>query len=425
MILFFVLFAIMIAIGMPIGFALGLGSVAYMLANMDLSLLFVVQKMFTGTDSFPLLAIPFFILAGNLMNYGGVTKSLLDFCSAIVGHWRGGLASVTIVGEMIFSGVSGSSVADCSALGSILIPAMQKAGYPKNYAVAINATASTIGILIPPSIPMVLLATIASTSVRDMFFSSMLSGIFVGIGLLLVNAYKAKKMNLARSERVKLNALPKLFIVGFPALMMPGIILGGIIFGIVTATEAAIIAVLYSILVGVFYYKELNLKMLYTSLVDTALQTAVVLFIIGTASILSALMAYEHLPQNLAAWCTEYLRSPTLILMFVTVLALIAGLFIDVTPALILLGAIFVPVSNAAGINIMHFGTVLVTALSIGLFTPPVGTTLILSCYIGKTTMAESFRECLPFLIVMLVILIALVFFPVLSTGLPNLMFYS
>ncbi|MEA5033354.1 MAG: TRAP transporter large permease [Sphaerochaeta sp.] len=424
MTVFLICFVLMIILGAPIAFSLGISSVAYVIYNPDLSMLFIVQKMFTGTDSFPLLAIPFFILAGNLMNMGGVTRKLLNFCNLLVGHWRGGLASVSIVGSMIFAGISGSSVADASGLGSILIPAMNDSGYDKEYSVAINATSSTVGILIPPSIPMVLLASIANASVRDMFFSTAVAGVMIGLGMLVLNAFISKRKQYPRNERVKLQDIPGILFYSIPALIMPAIIILGIIFGVVTATEAAVLAVVYSLVVGKFVYRELTLKTVYEAMKETVIQTAVVLFIIATASILSGILSYLLLPQALAVWAVNSLQSKTLILAFIAILALFTGLFIDVTPALILLGAIFAPVATAAGISMLHFGTVLVTALAIGLFTPPVGTTLIISSYIAKTSIADGFRYCLPFMALMLGILLLLVLFPIFSVGLPTLMFY-
>ena len=424
MTVFLICFVLMIILGAPIAFSLGISSVAYVIYNPDLSMLFIVQKMFTGTDSFPLLAIPFFILAGNLMNMGGVTRKLLNFSNLLVGHWRGGLASVSIVGSMIFAGISGSSVADASGLGSILIPAMNDSGYDKEYSVAINATSSTVGILIPPSIPMVLLASIANASVRDMFFSTAVAGVMIGLGMLVLNAFISKRKQYPRNERVKLQDIPGILFYSIPALIMPAIIILGIIFGVVTATEAAVLAVVYSLVVGKFVYRELTLKTVYEAMKETVIQTAVVLFIIATASILSGILSYLLLPQALAVWAVNSLQSKTLILAFIAILALFTGLFIDVTPALILLGAIFAPVATAAGISMLHFGTVLVTALAIGLFTPPVGTTLIISSYIAKTSIADGFRYCLPFMALMLGILLLLVLFPIFSVGLPTLMFY-
>ncbi|MBN2859940.1 MAG: TRAP transporter large permease, partial [Sphaerochaetaceae bacterium] len=373
MTIFLISFLFLIVLGAPIAFALGLSSVAFVITNESLSLLFIVQKMFSGTDSFPLLAIPFFIMAGNLMNMGGVTRRLLDFANMLVGHWRGGLASVSIVGSMIFAGVSGSSVADASGLGSILIPTMNKAGYDKEYSVAINATSSTIGILIPPSIPMVLLASIANASVRDMFFSTAVAGILIGLGMLVLNALISRRKAYPRNDRVKLSEVPRILLYSLPALVMPAIIILGIVFGIVTATEAAVMAVVYSLIVGKFVYHELTVRTVIHALKETVIQTSVVLFIIATASILSGILSYLLLPQALATWAVTYLQSKTLILAFISILALFTGLFIDVTPALILLGAIFAPVAAAAQISPLHFGTVLVTSLAIGLFTPPVG----------------------------------------------------
>lgn len=271
---------------------------------------------------------------------------------------------------------------------------------------------------------MVLLASIANASVRDMFFSTAVAGVMIGLGMLVLNAIISKRKQYPRNERVKLQDIPGILFYSIPALIMPAIIILGIIFGVVTATEAAVLAVVYSLIVGKFVYRELTLKIVYEAMKETVIQTAVVLFIIATASILSGILSYLLLPQALAVWAVNSLQSQTLILAFIAILALFTGLFIDVTPALILLGAIFAPVAAAAGISMLHFGTVLVSALAIGLFTPPVGTTLIISSYIAKTSIADGFRYCLPFMALMLGMLLLLVLFPIFSVGLPTLMFY-
>jgi tripartite ATP-independent transporter DctM subunit len=269
----------------------------------------------------------------------------------------------------------------------------------------------------------VLLATIANASVRDLFFASAGAGILTGVGMLALNAYISRKKNYPRNPRVPLKDMPSIFFRCLPAMAMPLIIIFGIIFGVVTATEAAVLAVVYSSLVGFFVYKELTLKGVYAAIVESGIQTAVVLLIIATASILSALLAHLLLPQALADWALAHLSSKTLILLFIGVIALITGCFIDVSPALILLGAIFYPVAATTGIDMLHFAAVLVFALGIGLYTPPVGTTLIISSYIGKTSLSAGFKYCLPFMIEMLVILMLLIFFPILANGLPHLLF--
>lgn len=422
--IFVLIFFGLLLIGMPIGFALLISSSAFLGIGTKLPALYITQKMFSGVDSFPLLAVPFFILAGNLMNSGGVTKRLLDFCNIIVGRFKGGLAAVSIVGSMIFAGISGSSVADASGLGSLLIPTMNDQGYEKEYSAAINATSSTIAMLIPPSIPMVLLATIASASVRELFFASAIAGILTGTVQLVVNGVLSVKRDYPSNGKTPLNKIPGLIIKCLPSVLMPALILCAIVFGWMTATEASCLAVVYSLIVGLFVYKELQLKDIFKSFYQAALQTAVVMIIVAAAALLSSIMSHLMLPQIIANWAINNLQAQWAILMVLALTGLVCGCFMDVSPALILLGSIFVPVITAAGINVLQFAAVLCVSLSIGLYTPPVGMTLIISAKIAKASLTDCFKFCTPFLWPELAILLALIFIPGLSVGLPTLMFH-
>ncbi|MDO4324144.1 MAG: TRAP transporter large permease [Lachnospiraceae bacterium] len=420
---FLIVFFVLLLLGMPIAFSLGIASTAFLVFRTDLPGLYVVQKMFSGVDSFPLLAVPFFILAGNLMNGGGVTKRLLDFCNIFVGRFRGGLAAVSIVGSMIFAGISGSAAADASGLGSILIPTMNDQGYDKEYSSAINATSSTIAMLIPPSIPMVLLATIASASVRDLFFSSAVAGVLAGVSMLIVNGYLSLKRNYPSNGKVKMKDIPRLCIKCLPSVIMPALILCAIVFGWMTATEASCLAVIYALFTGIFIYKQLTPKSIFQAFIDAAIQTAVVMLIVATASLLSSLMSYLLLPQIIADWALVNLHSQWAILAVVAVTALVCGCFMDVSPALILLGAIFSPVIKTMGVSVLQFAAVLCMSLSIGLYTPPVGLTLIISSKIAGSKITSDFKYCLPFMIPELILIVLLIFIPGLSVGLPTLMF--
>lgn len=420
---FLVVFFALLLLGMPIAFTLGIASTVFLVAETDLPTLYVIQKMFSGVDSFPLLAVPFFILAGNLMNGGGVTARLLDFCNIIVGRFRGGLAAVSIVGSMIFAGISGSAVADASGLGSILIPAMNKQGYEKEYSASINACSSTIAMLIPPSIPMVLLATIASASVRDLFFSSAVAGVLSGGFMLCVNGYLSVKRNYPSNGRIAMGDIPMLVVRCLPSVIMPGLILCAIVFGWMTATEASCLAVIYSLVTGIFIYKQLNLRTIFQCFIEAALQTAVVMLIVAAATLLSSIMSHLLLPQIIADWALANLHSQWAILLVIAMTALVCGCFIDVSPALILLGAIFAPVIKAVNISVLQFAAVLCVALSVGLYTPPVGMTLIISAKIADSTLTKCFRYCIPFLIPEVVLLFLLIVFPALSVMLPNLLF--
>ena len=424
MLLFLSVFFALVALSTPISIALGITSVVMVLTQTDLKLMVVAQRMFTGIDSFPLMAIPFFILSGHLMNAGGTTQRLITFCNALVGFLRGGLANISIVGNMIMAGISGSSVADASALGSIIIPAMKKEGYDADYTAAINATASTIGIIIPPSIPMILLGVVASVSIRDLFIGGAVPGVVTGLVLMSISTYIAYKRGYPKHERVSLVEALKLTFVCLPALFMPIAIVGGIVFGIFTPTEAAVIAVAYAMIVGFMIYRELTWTKTLQALYDTGVQTAVVLLVIATASVISWLLAFNLIPQSLAESVKAYDPSPTTLLAIIAVVCLITGTVIDVAPAIILLGSVFAPIAFQLQIDPVHFGVLLVYGMAIGLFTPPVGTTLILSCYIAETTLFRSFKACLPFLVGMVAILAGLVFFKQFALFLPNLLFH-
>ena len=424
MLLFLSVFFGLVAISTPISIALGITSVVMLLSQTNLKLLVIVQRMFAGIDSFPLMAIPFFILSGHLMNAGGTTQRLITFCNALVGFLRGGLANISIVGNMIMAGISGSSVADASALGSIIIPAMKKEGYDSDFTAAVNATASTIGIIIPPSIPMILLGVVASVSIRDLFIGGAIPGVVTGLILMAIATYISYKRGYPKHERIPLRKTLRITFFCLPALFMPIFIVGGIVLGIFTPTEAAVVAVVYAIAVGFLIYRELTWGKIVESLYETGVQTAVVLLVISTASVVSWLLSYNLIPQKLAQWVQSLEPSQTMLLAIIAVVCLITGTVIDVAPAIILLGSVFAPVAFRLQIDPVHFGVLLVYGMAIGLFTPPVGTTLILSCYIAKTTLFQSFRACLPFLIGMVLVLAGLVFFKDFALFLPNLLFH-
>ncbi len=425
MILAFVIVFGLLFLGLPIAFVLAYAGFYLMNFQSTIPLTALIQRMFAGVDSFPLMAIPFFILAGSLMNTGGLTQKLLDFSNILVGFMRGGLASVSIVASMVFAGISGSSVADASGIGSILIPAMKKQGYSSEYSAAINATSSTIGIIIPPSIPMVLLGATASISIRDLFLGGAFPGLLVGLSMLgvsLIIAYHREYPKSEESYTVKEALLTILNCI--PAVIMPVLIIGGIIFGVFTPTEAAVIAVAYSFIFGVFFYKEIKFKHLKNIFIETGIQTSIVLLIISTASIISYFLSYNFIPQAIAAWSVDVLKHQTVILLFISGIGLLVGMFIDVTPALILLGSVFTPMVVSIGIDPVHYGLVLITSLAVGLYTPPVGTTLIISSYIAETKVHTAFTACIPFLICELFVLLLEIVFPPLTTFLPNLLFH-
>lgn len=425
MIGFLIVFFLLIILSMPIAIALGIGGIYFLLHETSLPLVTIIQRMFTGIDSFPLMAIPFFIIAGGLMNNGGITRRIISFANIFVGFLRGGLAAISIVGSMIFAGISGSSVADASGLGNILIPAMNKQGYDPDYSAAINATSSTIGIIIPPSIPMVILGSIASISIRDLFLGGAIPGILTGLSLLTVSTFISYRRKYPKYKKVTFKEAIVTIVEGLPAIFMPILIIGSIISGIVTPTEAAVVAVIYALLVGLYIYKELTFRDIINVIKESGIQMSIVLLIISTASVLSWLLSYLFIPQKLAEWCAIMLSSKIEILFLIAATCLVSGTVIDVAPALILFGSVFAPMIEKFSIDPVQYGIVLIFSLSIGLFTPPVGTTLIISVHIAKTGLLSSFKACLPFLFAMLFVLLLLIIFPELSTFLPNILFHQ
>jgi tripartite ATP-independent transporter DctM subunit len=300
---------------------------------------------------------------------------------------------------------------------------MKKEGYDADYAAAVNATASTIGIIIPPSIPMILLGVVASVSIRDLFLGGAIPGVVTGLILMSVSSYISYRRGYPKHERVTLPQALVLTLRSLPALLMPLVIVGGIVLGVFTPTEGAVIAVVYALIVGIAVYRELTWASLREALFETGVQTAVVLLVISTASVISWLLSYNLIPQKLAEAVQSYGPSQVALLAIVAVICLITGTVIDVAPAIILLGSVFAPIAFKLGVDPVHFGVLLVYGMAIGLFTPPVGTTLILSCYIADTTLFKSFKACLPFLIGMLLVLAGLVLFPQFALFLPRLLF--
>ena len=418
---YLVLLFMLAFIGVPIAFALGFSSLVYVALGTRLPIMVVFQRLLTGIDSFPFMAIPFFILAGYLMNEGGLNKRIIAFSRVLVGHLYGGLANVSIVGSMIFAGISGSSVADASGLGSILIPAMNGEGYDRTFSAAINAVSSTVGIIIPPSIPMILAGVATALSIRDLFLGGAVPGIIVGLGMLIVSTRISKKRNYPKYKKASLLLVLKEAFKTLPALVEILIILGGILGGIFTPTEASVIAVVYAFLIGKFLYRELKLRRLPQVFKEVAISSAIVLFIIANAAAVTWLLAYSRLPQTLAEVLPTIFPNSTVFLLALGGLFLLAGTFIDVSPGVILFGPVLLPAVRAVGADPVHFTVIMVFALAIGLFTPPVGTTLFISCYLSKTGILETVKESMPFFIEMVIILLLIIIFPVFVLWLPSL----
>lgn len=409
-------------INVPVAFALGLSTVITGLLVSDINLLRLIQSMFTSLDSFPLMAVPFFILAGKLMEHGGLSQKIVEFAGSLVGNIRGGLAHVSIMACMLFGAISGSTVATIVAIGSIMIPHMVQRGYDKSFASAVLASAGITGSIIPPSIPMVLFGVIAGVSVGELFIAGIVPGLFVGFSLMIVAYIMSMKKgygdHAAQADKGILKSLKE----SFWALLMPIIILGGIYGGIFTPTEASVVAVVYGFLVGVFVYKKITYAIFKKILFTTVLTTSSIGLIMATASYLGSLITLERVPHNIAEALSNANLSPLAIIMLITVFLLILGTFMDGMAALIIATPILFPIAVGIGMDPVHFGVLMVINLSIGLLTPPLGVGLFVAAKIGKVKFESIVRAVLPFLIILILDLIILTFIPQITIGLSNFM---
>ncbi|MCR4431291.1 MAG: TRAP transporter large permease [Tepidanaerobacteraceae bacterium] len=420
MAILFLLLAVFCLMGLPVAFAIALASTYGIISCGNIPLMVVVQRMFTQIDSFPLMAVPFFMLAGNLMDRGGISLKIINFAGNLVGHIRGGLAMVSVVASMFFAGISGSASADSAAIGSVLIPAMEKKNYGKGFAAALTATAGSIGVIIPPSIPMVIYAITGSVSIGKLFLGGYIPGLLIGLGLMAVSYYFAIKRGYPAEPRASLKSLWKSFIESIWALLMVVIIMGGILSGVFTATEASVVAVVYSIIVGMFVYKQLKLSDLPKIFVESGVTTAMVMFCVATTAILSWILTNQQIPMKMAAAILSVTQNPIIILLLINIILLFLGTILDTTPAIILIVPILLPIVTKLGIDPIHFGLITVTNLAIGLSTPPVGITLFVSSSIANMPMSKMFKSLIPFWAVMIFVLGLITFIPGITMYLPN-----
>jgi C4-dicarboxylate transporter DctM subunit len=414
-------FFLLLLINMPIAFALGIAVAVTLSLDSTLPLNSIVTRAFVGVDSFTLLAIPFFIIAGELMNACGITERIVAFARSLVGHIRGGLAHVSIVSSMFFSGISGSATADASALGSMMIPAMKKNGFDPDYAVAVNASSSAMGPIIPPSIMMVIYGSIANVSIAQLFLGGFVPGLMVALGLMAMAYVIAKKRNYPAPARSELPPVISAFWGAAWALAMPVIILGGIFSGIFTATEAGVVAVAYAALVGTFVYKTLTFKLVAKLLVDAAVTTAAAMFLIAMATSFAWLLAWAGFGAAVLDVLGGISTNPTIALLLILVFILILGLFIEGIPILIIFTPVLLPVILGLGIDPIFFGVVLVMSVVIGSVTPPVGILTYICCSIAGITISQAFKGLVPFCAVLVAILLLCAVFPALIMTVPNL----
>lgn len=416
----FGLFAALLLLGLPIAFCLGISSVFALYIGTRVPMENVPQMIFAAGDSFTLLAIPFFILAGILMEKCGISGRLIAMANKYVGSSIGGLATVGVVASMFFAAISGSGPATVAALGCILIPAMTKNGYDKGFASAIMASAGGIGVIIPPSIAFIIYAVTANASVSKLFAAGIVPGIVVGLALILASYIISSKRGYKGSERVTWKEKWQATKEAVWGLLTPVIILGGIYGGIFTPTEAAGVAVVYSLVVGIFIYKELKISDLIPVFAETAISTAIIMLIVTSASLFSWLLANQNIPNMIAEWFLSLSNNPIIILMLINVLLLIVGCFLDGVSALLILVPILVPVVTALGVDITHFGIVMTVNLAIGMITPPVGTNLYVACRIGEISMERISKSIMPFLIASIIALLLITYIPQLSLTIPN-----
>jgi C4-dicarboxylate transporter, DctM subunit len=417
-------FIALMAIGLPIAFAMALAAVITIANHDSLPYSVFIQRALIGADSYSLLAIPFFILAGNIMNVGGITARIINFANACVGRFSGGLGLTTVMSCMVFSGVSGSAVADATALGKVLIPGMKKANYDPGFSAAITASASVMGPIIPPSIPLVIygLSVGKGVSVAALFLGGVVPGVMLGIGLAIVTFLIARKRNYPVHEAVPMREVLRSGSKAIWALMMPFVILFGVTGGVVTVTESAAFAVLYALFVAMVIHRELDWKQLWGICVQSGLDSAVVMIIIAFAAGFGWLMAVSGLPRLIAAWIGAFSSDPIVILMLINGLLLIVGCFMEAIAAMIILIPVLIPIVQAAGIDLVHFGLVMVFNLMLGLLTPPVGILLYICGNFAQVKIERVVREVLPFLGVGIVVLLLITFFPSLVLWLPKLM---
>ncbi|HDQ44590.1 MAG TPA: TRAP transporter large permease [bacterium] len=416
-------FVVLLLMSVPIAIAIGITTILTMLFTIPPgpAVTTVAQQMATGINSFALLAIPFFILSGLLMGRGGIARRLVDFAKVLVGMFPGGLSYVNVLACMFFGAISGSAAAATSAIGGFMIPMMNKEGYDKNFNTAVTVTGATTGLLIPPSNVLIVYSLASGgVSIAALFIAGYLPGFLLGLGLMGVCAVVAVIRKYPVGERIRFVPAVKKLLDAIPSLLLVVIVIGGIIAGYFTATEASAVAVIYSLILSVLIYREVKVTQLPEILLKTVETTAIVMLLIGTSRAMSWILSYENIPQGISASLTGFSDNKYVILLMINFILLIVGTFMDMTPAVLIFTPIFLPIVTELGITPLHFGIIMVLNLCIGLCTPPVGSVLFLGCGIGKTTIARVTRSLLPFYVVMVVVLLLVTYIPWIVEVLPR-----
>lgn len=418
--IFFLALVVMMLLGIPVAYSLGIASAGYMLAT-NTSLAMVAQRMVSGANSFTMLAIPFFFMAGELMNISGVTDKIINMAKALVGHWKGGLAQVNIVASVFFAGVSGSATADTAALGSSLIPAMVREGYDLDFSAAITVASSCVGPIIPPSITLVLYGILAGADVGQLLIAGIVPGVVVAVSQMVYTHFYSVKMNYPSYPKSTAREKGRAVTSGFSALMMPLIIIGGTMSGVFTPTEAAAVAVLYGIIIGFFIYRNIKLGQFYESLKRVGVASMNNMFILAAASCFSWVLTMSKAPDMLVKLMLGISENKTVLTLLILVLLMIIGFFMQASQALVVLTPILLPVATAIGINPIHFGLIMVVTLTFGGCTPPVGSMLFVVNSITKIGFARLTRAMLPLYVPLIISILLITFVPQLSLFLPNL----
>lgn len=415
-------FIFLLLVGAPIAVALGLSSAIVLSKIMHIPLIVVPQRMFTAIDSFSFLAVPFFMLAGSFMSSGGVTKRLINFANSLVGFIRGGLALVVAVSGMFFAAISGSSAATTAALGSTLLDEMEKSGYEKHFSAAIIAAGGTTGIVIPPSITLVVFGVSAGVSIGDLFMGGFAPGILMGISMCVLSYFLCKKKGIKAQGKFSLIAIFKSFKDSILALMMPFIVLGGIYGGVFTPTEAAAVAAVYGLIIGMFVYKELKLKDLPHVMLKATISTTLIMFIVGGANLFGWILTNAQVPHKVAMYMSSISDSPVVFLMLLNVLLLIVGTLINASAAVVILVPILLPVALSYGIDPVFLGVLMIVNLAIGCITPPVGLDLFVVSGITGIPIEKISKAVLPYIVVLVIDLIILTYFPQIILFVPHLL---
>lgn len=412
-----------VLIGIPVVFALGLANIV-LLTIMDLPYTILPSRMISGMNSFPLLAIPFFMFVGEVMNHGGIARRLVKLADAFVGHITGGLGHVNILASMFFGGISGSAIADTAAIGGLLVPPMVQQRYSPSYSAAVTASSAVIGIIIPPSIPFILFGIVTGTSIARLFLGGIIPGIVVGLALMATTYLTSRRHNYGKTDgtrHFRAQAVVTALIEVWPALTLPLIIVGGILGGVFTATEAGAVAAVVALLLALFYYREITLRDLPRILLATVKTTAIVLFLCGMAMVSAWLLTRARVPVSLANLLVGITDAQLPILLLCNLLLFFVGFVMDLTPAILILAPILTPVMTGIGVDPVYFGVIMCINLGIGLITPPVGTVLYVASGVAKVTMGQLVRSLLPFLATLLAVLLLLIVFPGLVMAIPNL----